>query len=228
MALSNWDTLALDEKSKPTNGVITSPLGVEVEIYKNWLYIRDKKAWQKGGRYVEPTIATVQFGEMSYKDVQIHAVRGPKEGVYCVVEAGEKDIMVGCGIYGFTGGGRWVGVCKKEVDFLRRWITSYETERMIEPILNIKEYRRKFNSMRKKGDKIICLDGKYYWQYRDYLFDERIRNIKFDKALRVNQGDMFFAANIKGLSPQVTAPGKTKPTHLSGITKAMKKSKEGK
>ncbi len=87
MALSNWDTLALDESGRPTNGVFTSPLGIVVEIYKNWLYVRDSKGWESGGGYVEPTIMEIQHGSLSYKDVQISAIRGPKNGVYCVVQS---------------------------------------------------------------------------------------------------------------------------------------------
>jgi len=87
MALSNWDTLAVDETGESTNGVFVSPLGVSVEFYKNWLYVRDRKGWQEGGRFVEPTVMQVDHGSLSYKDVSICAVRGPQNGVYAVVES---------------------------------------------------------------------------------------------------------------------------------------------
>ena len=59
MALSNWDTFAVDEKGEPTDGRFTSALGVEVEIYKNWLYVRDEQAWRDGGRFVSPTVMSM-------------------------------------------------------------------------------------------------------------------------------------------------------------------------
>jgi hypothetical protein len=87
MALSNWDTLAVDENGESTNGVFVSPLGVSVEFYKNWLYVRDSKAWQEGGRFVSPTVMQVESASLSYKDVSITAIRGPQNGVYAVVQS---------------------------------------------------------------------------------------------------------------------------------------------
>lgn len=45
VALSNWDTLAIDHNNNSINGVIKSKMGVTVRIYKNWLYIEDNIAW---------------------------------------------------------------------------------------------------------------------------------------------------------------------------------------
>jgi hypothetical protein len=86
MALSNWDTLAVDENGESTNGVFISKLGVSVEFYKNWLYVRDEKAWQDGGRFVSPTVMQIEEGTLSYKDVNIVARRGPQNGVYAVIQ----------------------------------------------------------------------------------------------------------------------------------------------
>lgn len=41
MALSNWDTMSMDEKGKTLSGEFVSPLGVKVEFYKNWIYVRE-------------------------------------------------------------------------------------------------------------------------------------------------------------------------------------------
>lgn len=87
MALSNWDTLAVNQTGESTNGVFVSPLGVSVEFYKNWLYVRDKQGWNKGGRFVEPTVMQVEHGVLHYKDVSITAIRGPQNGVYAVVQS---------------------------------------------------------------------------------------------------------------------------------------------
>ena len=140
MALSNWDTLALTVDG-PTNGVFTSPRGVSVEIYKNWLYVRDAEAWQEG-RYVEPVIMEIRQGEVNYRDVCIIAVRGPQEGVYVMVWSGYEwspgaDMMVGCGVYGFADRDEdalgpvpepedyeWLGVTDESVAFLRQMVTD--------------------------------------------------------------------------------------------------------
>jgi hypothetical protein len=98
MALSDWDTMAVDAEGRPTSGLFVSRLGVEVEIYKNWLYIRDPKAWHEGGPFVEPTVAQVSSGSLTYKDVRIEAKRGPKRGIYCVVTSKRYDYapLKGC------------------------------------------------------------------------------------------------------------------------------------
>ncbi len=106
MALSNWDTLAIDHEGKSTNGVFISPLGVQVEIYKNWLYVRDEKAWQEGGSYIEPTIMHINEGNLHYKDVDILAKRGPQKGIYVLVYSGWEHsntfvAMAGSGVSGY-------------------------------------------------------------------------------------------------------------------------------
>ncbi|MGH9462244.1 MAG: hypothetical protein ACRD1X_13560 [Vicinamibacteria bacterium] len=122
MALSNWDTLAVDEKGEPSDGRFTSPLGVEVEIYKNWLYVRDEKAWRDGGHFVEPTIMSIDHGQLIYCDVSIYAVRGPKNGIYLAVWTGYAHepnwkAMVGIGLYGYDDR-RWIGVQAADIRYL--------------------------------------------------------------------------------------------------------------
>lgn len=122
MALSNWDTLAVDEKGEPTDGRFTSPLGVQVEIYKNWLYVRDEQSWREGGRFIAPTVMSVTHGELVYNDVSFYAVRGPKEGIYLAVWTGYPHepnwkAMVGIGCYGYDDH-RWIGVQAADIRFL--------------------------------------------------------------------------------------------------------------
>jgi hypothetical protein len=113
MALSNWDTLAADEEGKPSNGALISPLGVVVDIYKNWIYVHDERAWAEGGSFVKPTVMQIEVGDVRYKDVSILARRGPQEGVYVVVVS-DRKAMVGCGVYGYDGD-TWVGVKPESV-----------------------------------------------------------------------------------------------------------------
>lgn len=128
MALSNWDTLAI-RSDGDIYGVLTTPAGVEVEIYKNWLYVRDPDAWREG-RFTAPTIMEVTSGEITYRDLTVNAWRGPQNGVFVVAIAGWREnptaVMVGCGVYGFDeqdpddeADPKWIGVHRDSVDFLR-------------------------------------------------------------------------------------------------------------
>lgn len=122
MALSNWDTLAmLIHNHQPCDGTFTSPSGILVELYKNWLYIHDPKAWTEDSRYCHPVVMEIQEGILTYKDVEIRAFRGPQKGVYVVCTSYDpknaKNFdrslgMIGCGVYGFTQDeeAEWIGV----------------------------------------------------------------------------------------------------------------------
>jgi hypothetical protein len=167
MALSNWDTLSVDHNSNPINGTIRSKMGVQVDIYKNWLYINDEIAWREGA-YIKPIVMEIQSGDLIYKDVTIYAERGPQNGVYCVVytpshlnEAkGEgPNAMIGIGCYGYIGED-WIGVHSKSVDFLIDIVKS------------------RINDLP--------------WSYKGIL-----DNLNFKNALRFNQGDAYFANKLK-------------------------------
>lgn len=229
MALSNWDTLALNEKGESTNGVFTSPLGVTVEIYKNWLYVRDPKAWQEGGSYVHPVVMEVQKGSFHYKDVQIEAIRGPKNGIYCVVsctryqdqpKATPEDpkpayvppivtAMVGIGCYGYGGeyGDEWIGIDDTEKDFLAGWLQGHATEQ-------VTMFSSSYDPKTKEWVK-----GKEVMETVSHNFDKAIRDIPFGNALRFNQGDAYFAKNLDFELP-ATKPGEAQPTIMSQMLKS--------
>lgn len=124
MALSNWDTLAVDQEGKPCGGSFVFPSGISVDIHKNWIYVNDPKAWRKGSGYVEPVVMQVEEGKITYQEIHIQAIRGPKNGIYFTawhteypdykIDAGNVQIaegsklqdpvtvgMVGIGCYGF-------------------------------------------------------------------------------------------------------------------------------
>lgn len=187
MALSNWDTWALDEKGEPIPGSFTSPLGVEVEVYKNWLYVQDERAWVEGGAYIRPIIMEIQSGELTYKDVHVSALRGPQEGVYAVVYTtrypphveGEPykpptyTGMIGVGVYGYHGE-EWVGVLPESIAWFREQVKN--AEKMDVP--------REF------------------------------RDLDWSKGRRFNQGDAFFAKNL-GFETPATREGETETPILS-------------
>lgn len=215
MALSNWDTLAINEKGESTNGVFTSPLGVSVEFYKNWLYVRDEKGWQDGGAYIEPTVMEVMSGDLVYKDVHIVAKRGPKNGIYAVIwfhkyakkkEDEKFGALVGVGCCGYSDSGEWVGIEKTEVDFLRAMLD----EHMVEDLRDMMPDSMKGGLSEEQA------------MHTYYTFDEKIRCINLEGGLRFNQGDAYFATHI-GTEIPATEPGEAEPTMMSHIIDNMKK-----
>jgi hypothetical protein len=135
MALSNWDTYALTLEGEPCDGEFTSSRGISVAFYKNWLYLRDPQAWHDGLGFIEPTIMSINHGDLRFGNIQLMAIRGPKNGVYGVVWTGHESLkdlqgMAGIGCYGFDENGEWVGVEEAEITFLRdqlrQWTEEYE------------------------------------------------------------------------------------------------------
>jgi len=194
MALSNWDTLALDKDGKSINGALKSPLGVVVSIYKNWIYVTDPVAWQKGGAYVEHTVMEIQEGNLTYKDVKIVAKRGPQNGIYCVVhtlsykDPAQVQVMVGIGCYGYDGE-NWTGVEPASVEYLQKLCTN---------------------------------DGELFEACDWFEVEEILNNMDFSKAIRFNQGDEYFAAHI-GTDIPATEVGKAEePVIMKVIEKAFK------
>lgn len=136
MALSNWDTLAIDHTSSPVEGSFAASSGeLSVDIYKNWIYIRSEEMWHEGSGFSCPTVMEIQEGVFRFGRVNALVVRGPSEGVYlCAWETTYvKDmppmtrLMAGMGIYGYRGG-EWVGVTEEHVTFLKQLIESKVAE----------------------------------------------------------------------------------------------------
>lgn len=232
MAMSNYDTMALNARGEPINGVFVSKLGVSVAIYKNWLYVRDEKAWVDGGAFVTPTVMQISSGNLKYKDVEITAKRGPQDGVYCVVTTRSWDrvlkntckrckrtatnfhasncpvvfgAMIGIGCYAYSGK-RSVGVTKKSVAFLKRWLNQFSTLIEYQPRTSKRPGKRSWKIVRSKS----------------YEFEDEIRSIPLGKALRFNQGDQFFARNLNFKTP-ATKVGSAKKSILEEGLKRVKK-----
>jgi len=212
MALSNWDTLAVNLKGEPQSGFFVSPGGVKVEIYKNWVYIHDPEAWREKGSYVKDTIMQINHGDLHYHDVEIRAIRGPQEGIYVAcwhTDYKDEEIiytgMVGCGVYGFAGE-EWIGVTPESVAFLQKWISYKErtwtdegvddmVAHLANPDIDPKDWRKELQE--------------------EYTFDfpEEIAGVKLDQAIRYNQGNMYFTEKV-GMPLEATKPGEPSSTIL--------------
>lgn len=128
MALSNWDTFAMNEKGEPCKGEFVSPLGVCVAIYKNWIYVRDEVAWKEGGHHIKPTVMEVFRSELEYKDISIVS-DFIDNSVFVAVwigweHKGTLKGMVGCGVCGFDEEGEYVGVTEKHIDVLKDFLNT--------------------------------------------------------------------------------------------------------
>lgn len=222
MALSNWDTLAVDFSGKSCEGIFKAPSGVEVEIYKNWLYVRDEKGWQsKPPTYIHPTVMEISEGCLQYKDVHIMAIRGPQSGVFAVVYAGEygKELgIVGMGVSGYDYPSEgpceavWVGVRPSTAEWFQDKLRATHTRRDIMrgggPVGPNGEFRDTASPM-------VC-------EEHDIDAPEIVRTLELTVAKRFNQGDAYFAKHLGEPVPS-TVPGKSEPTILSNMIEQMKK-----
>jgi hypothetical protein len=192
MALSNWDTLAVNEKKESTNGVFQTPLGVKVEIYKNWLYVHDKAIAKENDPYVDDVVMEIQEGELTYRDLHVKAIRGPNDGIYAVCwfhqyENKKKpdrfEFMLGTGIYGFDDKENWVGVTQFNINVLISLFKTWTEE-----------------------------DG-----YRFKDVDPFAKNPR-----RFNQGDAFFNDNLEDAYIPPTPPGEAEEPVLLQALKGQK------
>jgi hypothetical protein len=157
MSMSNYALLALDEQGKPSDGKVTSPRGVTAEIYKNWLYVGDKKAWREGGAFIKPTVMQVTSGELVYCDLYILALRGPQFGVYVVAYYRDKDDvrgMVGCGVEGYEYKKTprtphptdWVGVTEESLAWFARELARERDGDQVPECFSKANFRRQVRS----------------------------------------------------------------------------------
>lgn len=166
MALSNWDTCALNTEGKPCNGVLSiqheDGSAAHVIFYKNWLYIRDEGMWADGRSYTKPTIAEVWDGHINIANFDIYAKRGSQNSILAYVSTGWRhkntfQCMVGVGCYGFAGE-EFVGVLPKTYQELLTFLHEL------------------------KEDSVLAEED---WQ-----------TYASAKPLRFNQGDGYFANNL--------------------------------
>ena len=137
MALSNWDTLVLDHKGNPSRGDLISPMGITVEVHKNWLYLRDPQAWRPG-QFVEPTVMEIQEGSIHYLDVHVFARRGPAYGIYFSVWTGNEgkegfSAMAGIGCSGYVEE-KYVGVLPEYIQYLQALLREEDVPEVLKTL----------------------------------------------------------------------------------------------
>ncbi len=229
MALSNWDTLAVGLNGEPQTGSFVSPGGVKVEIYKNWIYVHDSKAWRKEGSFTKDTIMEISHGNVRYHDVNIQAVRGPQSGVYVVCwhvdydqKPGERQTadyagMIGCGVYGFDNED-WVGVKPESVEFLQKWISNkermWDDEKVAESVANLNNPDITPEDWEKELKETFISD-----------FPDEIAGVRLDMGVRYNQGNIYFAEKV-GLPLEESKPGESGEPVIISLIDNMKLDEE--
>jgi len=192
MALSNWDTLCFNHKGEVCEGKFTSPMGIIVEVYKNWLHIKDEYAHRENPHVMsKPVIAKIETGELRYMDVSIKcefqsnfddSSDDPEDWhsdcnriLYCIWNSydGEPDFTGICGV-----------ACMADMD-------SNDIEALK-----------------------IFLQDKDKDIYSN--IPKRFKNIDLSKGKRYNQGDAYFH-DVLGTDRQCTPVGESKDTIFSQI-----------
>lgn len=217
MALSNWDHFGITNTGEFASSV-KSNLGYSIELYKNWLYVRDPQAWQEGAGYISPIVMEIREGDFNYKQHRIIAKRGPQNGIFTVIlkpYADTPEIFVGCGVYGYEGD-QWVGVNAESMKFLEDWINENSTMSREEAIKLLNAWQFE-NPTEEQIDHVMR---------PDYTFDEDVRTIKLSEGKRMNSGDVYFNKNL-GLNTQPTKPGEAGKPMINTIIDAMKPGKGG-
>lgn len=106
MALSDWDTLAFDQDGNACAGIIKGADGANVEIYKNWLYVRDPQTWTPESQFVEPTVANVNDGTVDIAGFHIEASRhSEQQAIFALIvhsDSNEPRWMAGIGCSGYS------------------------------------------------------------------------------------------------------------------------------
>jgi hypothetical protein len=202
MALSNWDTMALTHEGEFSRGEFVSPAGVKVEIYKNWVYVHDPKAWRQHGCFCEPVVMELKEGVAHYMDVKILALRGPQRGAYVVAWSGYKfnstlTGMLGCGVYGYKGDD-WIGVLPESLQWFQDRLREVKVETYCQ------EYEDE------NGEIVV-----ENYEFKTPILDvpKPFREINLTEGKRFNQGDAYFERKV-GLINSPTKAGESPGTIL--------------
>lgn len=212
MALSNWDTLAINGKGESSIGECTFSSGTNIEIYKNWCYISNEKMWVEGGGFTSPVIAQFIQGEINIGGVQIKAARNRQDAIFLFASKGYREtleIFAGIGCSGYAdrmeeylelkniniheGEGFWGECWSGDKTYLTFHSEGKELERI--------EVEKGFDLNPWVGVEKETLDNFKNWLsslFSEYDKEEQkwLSSIKWDELLRFNQGDMFFAENL--------------------------------
>ncbi len=132
MAFSKWDMVAWDQDGNPTKGSLVTPHGVEVEIYKNWVYVQENAsaAVPTKNFYSRGIVMEICSGELYYKHVQIVAHRHRRQKAIFVAASYGYPAQFGGDAYGALFGigyyrfmnRKFIGITPELVDSFVAWL----------------------------------------------------------------------------------------------------------
>jgi hypothetical protein len=256
MALSNWDLLAFNNEGKSCNGVLENPgsgilggsRGSKVEIYKNWLYVHNKKMWNKGLGYNRPVIAEIWSGDINLSGFEIHVIRGSQDSIFIYVETKKylkKKIitkrMAGIGCCGYSDILpiliKKAGVKEEDWDDIFESTCSYDNKTTItlhcskKENEDIKYEKFEFTETDELKSKWIGVLSSTYDEFIKWLKERETEDEftkdyfdwinSFEIAQRCNQGDMYFAKHL-GIDIPNTKIGEVDTPVLEKIVENIK------
>jgi len=180
----------MDHTGKPCKGEFISTKGVKVEIYKNWILLKDQ-AWSKvGERFVVPYTMHLYTSRLHYSNVSVASLFIGRT-IYMAVWEGYENWekydappfagMVGIGTMATGGKNKYIGVTKEHIAKLKKFLNTQTTTYAV----NI---------------------------------PKTLANLDLSKGKRYNQGDMFFHDYL-GLPSQCSTVGDAKEPVISKMLK---------
>ena len=180
----------MDHTGKPCKGEFISKRGIKVEIYKNWIHLKDQ-AWSKvGERYVVPYTMHIYMSRLHYGNVSVASLFIGRT-IYMAVWEGYENWkkydappfagMVGIGTMATGGKNKYIGVTKEHIAKLKKFLNTQTTTYAV----NI---------------------------------PKTLANLDLSKGKRYNQGDMFFHDYL-GLPSQCSTVGDAKEPVISKMLK---------
>lgn len=246
MALSDYDHLSFGPDGKPSQGQFITPDGFIFRLYKTWVYIGHDKLWQNGvSCFTRPTLMQLNTGALSLGANSILMVpsktltRGHLVFIRsCTYEKGESKTAFFAGIVcsGYDGNRVMRNICKALRVNPGEWemdCTTYgDNDERYHTISNPKTKRTK-NLHYRKGDRLF--ESRYVGvtkrgvaellaflarEIGDYDTDASkwLVKVRRTKAVRFNQGDVYFARHLKTATPATRPSKAAKPvaTQLIG------------
>jgi len=220
-----YDTLALNEKGESVNGIYVSPYGIEVEFYKNWIYIRDEKGHDEDVSFSNNVVMEFHEGLITYKDTNIVSVRGPQNSICAVIWSGYgKDVtgMIGVSCYGYDKD-KWVGVNEDTINHLKNEFLLKTVRKRFAVCSSAKTFIKEMNEHDRK---YLFLEAKAIngntFNYGQFKYDlpEEFRYIDFNDGLRFNQGDKFFSDKY-GIDLNCTLVGESNKPVIEGLIEGL-------
>lgn len=124
MALSNWDNIIMDEKGNTHIGNIKLKNGTELELYKSFVNIRNKKYWKKDCGFIYPVVGLFYSGEIQINGAIIHAHNNEDNNelfLRVYMHSRKKTIeYFAIARYGYVGS-RHVGITKDCIKRYNKW-----------------------------------------------------------------------------------------------------------